>query len=293
MRVTARQGLNVIPAGGGAWLDVGNPLRRVDLILTTRRMTKIIRHEPADLVAIAEAGVTLEEFQRHLAAAEQWLPIDPLGGGRATLGAVAATGLAGPHSSRYGLPRSFVIGMRVVLADGRMIKAGGNVVKNVAGYDLCKLFTGSYGTLGLITELTFKLRPLSEETRTIIATGRRASLIVAAQRVANHYFPVAAELLSARMAQDLGIETAQDECAVMVRFAGSSRGVITETARALKAFREDSDHRCATYDEDDTLWHNLSATSSQASHDLMWRATVLPSELSSFIEDVAVIERDD
>src|SRR6185503_3389332 len=126
---------------------------------------------PADLVASAGAGLSLTEFQKHLAEAGQWLPIDPPDDGRATLGGIVATGLAGAHSFGFGTPRSFVIGMRVVLADGRLIKAGGNVVKNVAGYDLCKLFTGSYGTLGLITEVTFKLRPLPAEARTVVASG--------------------------------------------------------------------------------------------------------------------------
>ena len=183
MKLAGREGLAVIPAGAANWLDVGNPLSRTDLILTTRRMTKIIRHEPADLVATAEAGTTLSEFQKHLANAGQWLPIDPPDDGFATLGGVVATGLGGAQAFGYGLPRSFVIGMRLVLADGRSIKAGGNVVKNVAGYDLCKLFTGSYGTLGLITELTFKLRPLPLETRTIVAAGSLASLLAAGRAV--------------------------------------------------------------------------------------------------------------
>ncbi|HSP63481.1 MAG TPA: FAD-linked oxidase C-terminal domain-containing protein, partial [Pyrinomonadaceae bacterium] len=194
MRLAAREGLALIPAGASTWLDVGNPLSRADLILNTHRMTKIIRHEPADLVATAEAGTTLVEFQKHLATAGQWLPIDPPDDGRATLGGVVATGLGGAQAFGYGLPRAFVIGLRVVLADGRSIKAGGNVVKNVAGYDLCKLFCGSYGTLGLITELTFKLRPRPAETRTIIATGSPSSLLAAGRAViAGSLFPVAVE----------------------------------------------------------------------------------------------------
>src|SRR5712664_524389 len=138
-KLAAREGLALIPAGTASWRDVGNPLSRMDLILSTHRMTKIIRHELADLVATAEAGTTLVEFQKQLANAGQWLPIDPPDDGHATLGGVVATGLGGAQGFGYGLPRSFVIGMRVVLADGRSIKAGGNVVKNVAGYDLCKL----------------------------------------------------------------------------------------------------------------------------------------------------------
>ncbi len=237
--------------------------------------------------------MTLSDFLKVLSEAGQWLPIDPPDDGRATLGGVAATGLGGAQSPGSGPLRSFVIGMRVVLADGRTIKAGGNVVKNVAGYDLCKLFTGSYGTLGLITELTFKLRRLPAETRTIIASGSLASLIGTGRRVASEFFPVAVELLSPQMTRNLGIETSRDECALLVRFAGSSRAVVTQTAKALKVLREDANRRCATHDEDDALWRKLSAASLQPFADLVCRATMRPSELPSFLGDVAALEKDD
>ena len=293
LRLAAREGLAVIPAGASTWIDSGNPLSRADIILTTRRMTKIIRHEPADLIATAEAGVTLSEFQKRLAKAGQWLPIDPPDDGRATIGGVVATGLGGAQASGYGLPRSFVIGMRVVLADGRLIKAGGNVVKNVAGYDLCKLFSGSYGTLGLITELTFKLRPLPAETRTIVASGSLGSLITAGRRVASQFFPVAVELLSPRMAKDLEIEATMGECALLVRFAGSSRAVVAQTAQALKVLRENNGNRCTTHDEDEAPWRRLSAAPLQSSDDLIWRATMRPTELPSFLGDVSTLGKDD
>src|SRR5258706_7935121 len=157
------------PPGAPTLSDVCKP--RDDLYSTQLRWTLIYSRNPADLVATAEAGLTLSAFQRKLAAAGQWLPIDPPDDGRATLGGVVATGLGGPQSFGFGWPTSFVIGMKVVLADGRAIKAGGSVVKNVAGYDLCKLFTGSYGTLGLITDLTFKLRPLPAGSRTLRGFG--------------------------------------------------------------------------------------------------------------------------
>ncbi len=249
INLAAREGLALIPAGAASWLDVGNPLSRADLILSTRRMTKIIRHEPADLVATAEAGMTLVEFQRQLASAGQWLPVDPPDDGRATLGGVVATGLGGAQSFGYGLPRSFVIGMRVVLANARSIKAGGNVVKNVAGYDLCKLFTGSYGTLGLITELTFKLRPLPIETRTIIANGSLASLLAAGRAIiSGSLFPVGVELLSPRMAGHLKVGERQSGYALLTRFAGAPRAVVSQTAQALKLLRSDRDTQANTLD---------------------------------------------
>jgi glycolate oxidase subunit GlcD len=289
MRLAMKDRMAVVPAGAGTWIDGGNPLG--DLIVTTRRMTRLIRHEPADLVATAEAGLTLTAFQKQLGLAGQWLPIDPPDDGRATLGGVVATGLGGPHSFGIGWPRSFVIGMHVVLADGRSIKAGGKVVKNVAGYDLCKLFTGSYGTLGLITELTFKLRPLPAESRTVVASSSLASLIIAGQKVYRQLAPVALELISSRLAQALQITT-QPGCALMMRFVGSSRSVIAQTAQALKLLRDDG-NRCATIDEGDRQWSKLSAAPLQSSDDLKWRVTLRPTDLAGFLGDIAELENDE
>ncbi len=187
-----------------------------------------------------------------------------------------------------------MIGMRVVLADGRSIKAGGNVVKNVAGYDLCKLFTGSHGTLGLITELTFKLRPLPSETRTIIATGSLSSLMAAGRAViSGSLFPVAVELLSPRMAYHLKIGERQSDCALLVRFAGASRSVVSQTAQALKLLRGDRDTRARTLDEDEALWSNLAAVSLRLADNLSWRASLRPSDLVSFVNEVAALEKDE
>ena len=238
-------------------------------------------------------NVTLSEFQERLAEAGQWLPIDPPDDGRATLGGVIASGLSGPHTLGFGLPRSFVIGMRAVLADGRQIKAGGNVVKNVAGYDLCKLFTGSYGTLGFVTELTFKLRPLPEETRTVVACGSVGSLIVAGRRIATQFFPVAVEIISERLASDMKIDVKQGEGALLIRFAGSSRGVISQTAQALKLLREDVNNRCETFAEDETLWGKLSAAPLQFSEQISWRVKLRPTDLISFINETAELEEDE
>ncbi len=289
IRLAMKDGMSVVPAGASTWLDPGNPLP--DLIVTTRRMSRLIRHEPADLVATAEAGLTLSAFQKQLGVAGQWLPIDPSDDGRATLGGVVATGLGGPHSFGFGWPRSFVIGMKVLLADGRAIKAGGSVVKNVAGYDLCKLFTGSFGTLGLITELTFKLRPLPAESRTVVASGSLPSLIIAGRKVYRQLVPVALELISGRLAQALQI-TEHPGCVLVMRFVGSSRSVIAQTAQALKLLRDDV-NRCATIDEENEPWSKLSAAPLQSSDDLKWRVTLRPTELAAFLDDMTELESDE
>ena len=290
MQLAVKQDMTVVPAGAATWIDVGNSPGRADLIITTRRMTRLIRHEPADLVATAEAGLTLSAFQKQLGGAGQWLPIDPPDDGRATLGGVVATGLGGPHSFGFGSPRSFVIGIKVLLSDGRAIKAGGSVVKNVAGYDLCKLFTGSYGTLGLITELTFKLRPLPAESRTVVASGPLASLIVAGRKACSKLSPVAIELISGRLSKDL--EIAKDsECTLMMRFVGSARSVVAQTAQALKLLRDEG-VRCATLDDEAQPWDRLSAAPLQSSGELRWRAALRPTDLTAFLGGMAELEED-
>ena len=289
MQFASGERLAVIPAGARGFIDVGNLLTRADVVLSTRQMNRLITHEPADLVATVEAGMALRDFQSRLAESGQWLPIDPADEAIATIGSVVATASAGPQSFGYGPVRSFVIGMRVVLSDGRCIKAGGHVVKNVAGYDLCKLFTGSYGTLGVITEVTFKLRPLPAETRTIVASGARELSLVVARQIAANHSAVAVEILSPKLAKDLGLAAKESEYATLIRFDGSSRAVITQTAQTLKVLR-DQGLKCATYDDDHSLWRSLSNVSSQAKHNLSWNARVRPTELSALLNEVLALE---
>ncbi|GGK82622.1 glycolate oxidase [Sphaerisporangium melleum] len=159
MRAATEHDLAVVPAGGGSKLGWGPPPERCDLLLTTRRMDHVLEHAAGDLVARVEAGVRTEALAATLAAAGQELALDvPVEG--ATVGGTLATATAGPRRLRYGTARDLLIGITVVLADGTIARSGGKVVKNVAGYDLGKLFTGSLGTLGVITEATFRLHPL-------------------------------------------------------------------------------------------------------------------------------------
>jgi glycolate oxidase subunit GlcD len=286
------EGLSTVPAGNLSWIDVANRVTEVDLILSTRRMAQMIRHEPADLVATAEAGITLTEFQKQLAERGQWLPVDPPDDGTATLGGIVATGLSGPLTAGFGALRSFVIGLRAVRADGRSIKAGGHVVKNVAGYDLCKLFTGSCGGLGVITEITFKLRPLPGESRTIFASGKRDSVIQSGRLIANEFSPVAVEVLSSGLAAQLASATKPGDFGLLVRFAGSTRAVVTQTAQALKLLREAGLH-CETFDDDLPLWRGVSSAGSDAARDISWRVTVRPADLPALGAVVSELEDDD
>jgi D-lactate dehydrogenase (cytochrome) len=243
----------VTAAGGMTLLDEPS----ANLIVHTSRLNRIIEHEPADLIAIAQAGVTLSAFNQKLAENGQWLPLDPPDDGRATLGGIVATGLGGAQQFGYGRPRGSVIGMTVVLADGSIIRAGGRVVKNVAGYDLCKLFTGSYGTLGLFTELIFKLRPRPARETTIVATGSIKNLLSAGHALINaRLFPVAVELLSSAFAKRIGIVT--DEAALLVRFAGNEKGVAYQVEQALVHLKN-STSTTDVLNDDAQLWQSVAA----------------------------------
>ena len=287
IRLAGSESWTVRPAGGMSWRTNATS---ANLIVSTSRLNRIIEHEPADLIAIAEAGVLLKDFNAELSKNGQWLPLDPPDDGRATLGGIVATGLGGAQQIAYGRPRGSVIGMKVVLADGSVVKAGGRVVKNVAGYDLCKLFTGSYGTLGVITELNFKLRPRPACERTIVVQGHHGDLITLGQKVlVSKLFPVATELLSASLAHRLGIDTKDKDMVLLLRFAGNRKGVEFQTGEVLSKLAEG---KYELIDDDKTLWAFLAAVPLIESPAYSWRASMLPSVLSKCLEALIKIYGD-
>jgi len=252
LKLASRERWNVLPAGGMTWLKPQHKTA-ANLIVNTSRLNRIIEHEPADLIAIAQAGVKLVDFNAKLKENGQWLPLDPPDDGRATVGGVVATGLGGAQQFGYGRPRGSVIGIKVVRADGSAIKAGGRVVKNVAGYDLCKLFTGSYGTLGIITEVNFKLRPRPAREATVIVTGATPDLLSSVRRILDaRLFPVAAEIVSRAFANRLGITSADP--ALLVRFAGNEKGVAYQVEGALAQLS-----RAEVMLDDTQLWQAVAA----------------------------------
>lgn len=169
------QGLAVLPRGSGRRMGLGDRPRKGDLLLSTQRLNRILEYEPGDLVLRAEAGARLSAVAEVTGRNGQMLAIDPVFGD-GTLGGIMATRDAGSNQMRYGGIRDLAIGLTYVLADGTVARAGGKVVKNVAGYDLCKLFTGSLGSLGLIAEVTFRLHPLPAVSGTLVASLKPGAL---------------------------------------------------------------------------------------------------------------------
>jgi glycolate oxidase FAD binding subunit len=198
LHICSERQLAVVPAGRATWLECGNPLRRADVVLSLERMSRVIDYSAPDLTITVEAGMRLAELNETAGRDRLWLPLDPPGAGAASVGAVVACNSSGTLRGGYGTPRDYVIGLKLAHADGSESKSGGRVVKNVAGYDLNKLYVGSYGTLAVITEATFKLRPLPERSVTIAVTPKRAKQLtgLAQQIRASELQPVACVVTS-------------------------------------------------------------------------------------------------
>jgi glycolate oxidase FAD binding subunit len=181
MRFAAEHGLTVVATGGGTKLGWGNPVEAT-IRLDLRRMNALREHAWQDMTCTVEAGCSWATMQTALAQYGQMVALDPLWPARASVGGIVSTNDSGALRLKYGGLRDLIIGMTVVLADGTIAKTGGKVVKNVAGYDLHKLMCGSFGTLGVIVEVNFRLHPLEQQAQTWTVTAPDASLLDAPLR---------------------------------------------------------------------------------------------------------------
>jgi glycolate oxidase subunit GlcD len=286
----------VAPAGTGSGADdealarTGRGATAGRVTLLTERMSRLLEHEPADLVATAEAGMTLGEFNQRVGRAGQWLALDAPGGEASTLGGLVARGLGGAQELGYGPPRRHVLGMTVALADGRVVRLGGRVVKNVAGYDLCKLFVGSRGALGVILDLTFRLRPRPERERTLVvrAADWRALLAAAREVISTPLFPVAAEVFSPALARALGLNAGGGLHALLLRFAGVSETVDYQLARASELVRAAGAGLVVeALDDDAEVWRALAASEFSRGARLVWRARTPPDGLDHLLSEMS------
>lgn len=170
MQLAAQQGWHVIPWGGGTHQLIGATPTHADLVIVTTALNRVIHHEPNDLTISVEAGMTIGALRTYLAVHGQMLPVDPALPDHATIGGLIATAADGPRRAIYGILRDMMIGISVIEINGQISKAGGMVVKNVSGFDMMKLYHGSFGTLALIVSANFKLYPIPTHHGTLIAT---------------------------------------------------------------------------------------------------------------------------
>ena len=220
--------LRVLVAGGRTKPSWGGASGPIDLLLSTSRLDRVVEHRHGDLTATVEAGATLSAVNAALGAHGQRLPWDPPWADRATIGGIVATNDSGPRRHGHGAPRDSIIGVTVARSDGRLARAGGIVVKNVAGYDLSRLLTGSFGCLGVVLTATFKLAPAPPASRTLEV--QVDSLEEAA--------PIAADLAAAPLTPT-ALEIASPPVRLLARFESVDVSVVqqAEAARALVGTR--------------------------------------------------------
>ena len=233
VRELGARGAPVRIKGGGAWLDAGRPvLGAAPLSLAGDRA--IVEYVAGDLTLTARAGATLADIAAATGAEGQWLALDPFGAPGGTLGATIATGSAGPLAQAFGTPRDAVLGLEVVTGNGEIVRAGGRVVKNVAGFDLTRLFTGAWGTLAVITEATVRLRARPEREETIalpVPEGDSLGDWLARLR-ALPFTPLALELLNAPLSALLGLE----HRALLLARLGGNEDAVRAQRQLLGAF---------------------------------------------------------
>ncbi len=211
--------------GNASWLPPDAP---ADFALSTRGLDRIVSLSPADLVATVQSGVTLDALRAELEKHQLWLALDPPGRPDRTIGSVIATGTSGPLRQGFGPVRDHVLGSTVATGDGRLVEAGGRVVKNVAGYDLTKLHVGGFGGFGVITEINLRLRAKPATDLTMVTTGGRHGLSAAGRQLVESQVGVMAlEFLSPAWA-------AQSSWALAVRLTGTPAGVAAEAERVAQ-----------------------------------------------------------
>lgn len=229
--------------GGGTKQNMGNLPKPATVRISTSKLDQLIEYHPEDLTVIVGAGMTLARLQEILAEHNQWLPLDPPLLQGQTLGGILATNVSGPRRLLYGTARDLLIGCEFVLADGRIGRSGGRVVKNVTGYDLHKLMIGSFGTLGLLTEVTFKVLPRPQFLGYAITHFDNAedALVLARQTVASNISPTAIELINQRFSEvtipGITIKIVDSRYVLQVAFDGGQIAV-EEQLRAFNKLRE-------------------------------------------------------
>ncbi|MGA3036858.1 MAG: FAD-binding oxidoreductase [Vulcanimicrobiaceae bacterium] len=218
VRSTGDQAIATV--GSATNLGFGNPAEREDIVLSTRGLNRIVDYVPEDQVVVVEAGITLGELQVELGKHGQRLAIESLGGDGVTIGGMLATNAYGPSALRYGTLKDLIVGVELVRADGVVARAGGKVVKNVAGFDVSKLIVGSLGTLAIITKATFRVHPLPESTRRLTFNAKIANV-----------FPFVLALREAQLEpSSIAVRINGEDATIEVVFEGFGPGVDAQIA---------------------------------------------------------------
>jgi len=279
------ENLTVVPRGAGTALLLGAPPSRVDVVLDLAGLDRVLEDNPDDLTVSVEAGVTAGALAERLAGRRQWLPVDPPGWRRRTLGGMTATAAAGPLRARYGTLRDLLLGVRFVQADGVVTWGGARVVKSVTGYDIPKLMVGSLGTLGVLCELTLRLQPMPDAEQTWLATfaSVAAAQAFAARVVDSPLQPTRLELLNEAALRVCQVPSAPAGVAVAI---GSAHPAVREQGEQIAVIASSERARVAAVGDD--VWTRYDAALTPAEGEVVLRIGSLPSRLA---DTVSVVER--
>lgn len=266
MRETRERGESVVFVGGGTQLDLGYPPEGARVVVRTERLDRLVDYAPADMTVTAEAGITLARLQQELLPHRQRLALDPPKPETATIGGLIATNAFGPRRTRYGSLRDLIVGVGVVRADGALVRGGGSVVKNVAGFDVPKLMVGSLGTLGLVATATFRLHPLPEAQRWLVVNGCGADDVRALCRA----------IVEAQLEPAAVVAVGEGGAfATHVLFEGFGAGV-DEQSTLFEERAAHAGHVARTHDADDAEAYQRTHDSARAGGDLRVKVTFLP-----------------
>jgi glycolate oxidase FAD binding subunit len=227
-----RSKCRILVCGSGSKLNWGGLATEIDVVVSTKNINRIIEHADSDLTITVEAGMKFAELEAILAQTNQFIALDPTAPTVASIGGIIATSDTNSLRQRYGSVRDQLLGITFIRADGQLAKAGGRVVKNVAGYDLMKLFTGSYGTLGIITQVTFRLYPVQQTSATTALVGKAEALAEATSILRGSALtPTQADLLSTHMVTSLGLG---EGVGLIARFQSIAASVQEQSNRLLE-----------------------------------------------------------
>ena len=293
LAVADSEGLAVAPRGGGTQLALGNHLRRLDVVVDMSALNRVVQHNAADLTLAVEAGITLATLRETLAAEGQFLALDAPLPERATIGGTLAAGVSGALKWQYGSARDLVIGMKVAQADGRITQSGGNVVKNVSGYDMARLHVGGLGTLGIITEVSFKLTPMPRHETTLLAHFDSASeCLSAALGIFNSgVMPIAMTAFNGDVGDSIGLEHSgsSGNYGLAVRLGGRPRTLRRMENEVLFVIREQAPEVDRLEDEAGSLWSQLAdfGYDKDNASVMSARIAVLPNSIDKVAEALA------
>ena len=292
VKQASQQQWRVLICGSGSKLTWGGLGKDIQLVISTQKCDRLIEHAVGDLTVTAEAGMKLADLQAQLRSHNQFLPLD-LAFPNATLGGIIATADTGSWRQRYGGVRDLLLGLSFVRADGEIAKAGGRVVKNVAGYDLMKLFTGAYGTLGIITQATFRTYPLIATSQTLLLTGEANAIARLTQTIrSSSLTPTAVDLLSTSILKRLDLGTG---IGLVLRWQTIPESIEQQIAE-VKALARELNLNASDYrDRAETdLWQNCaSITSIPASEtSVTCKIGIAPNAAVNFLQLKQVIDRD-